>query len=247
MIRRHENGHNAGRDPLDHDKRRSSRITLGEFALGTSLGLVMGIPLAAGIYTAAPTIKLDAQIHKLDAQPAANPELDEKVNDTLTAVLDKSFNATCEDTTQPTSGSPGAYGYVRLYKVPFTQEFIPSDRIHLNNSVCRDIAKIAVNSQFIYHNEAIALTIATHERMHKDEDILDEAEAQCKAEQLTAGQLLAKGYDKENIRGIADSIRPFHEQLPAKYHSPKCKVGGEFDITATSDEPASNIWLTHVG
>ncbi len=224
----------------EHSRTRAAKI--GTYVGGIVLGNIIGVGL------------IDATSYALDSQPGPAPEQNQRVDAVASTLLGGTFSVECEDLSKvAVSGGDRLRleGYVDAgkYMVPLTTIRLPSQREHLDLDVCGQIGAIALDPSTssqkslpsLSYEQVVALTIAAHERVHTHGD-LDEAHTECVALQETAGALVAKGYNVTHDTSMARAVMSYVAATPPIYHSTKCRVGGEWDSSAT-DPQMSHVWL----
>ncbi len=211
---------------------RQTLCTIGTAVLAFTTGTLAADGIKAGLDSQTP-------------MPALSQRVIEKVHGFLGDRLD----ITCETIDAGPVGivqkafgrSPG--GYVQTYLVPFSTAYFPSQRIHLDVSICNTIDKMPpvnfLDQPPLNLMELDALVVTTHERTHTI-GIFNEAETQCIAVQAAAGKLASYGYSVD-MPALAKAMIKNYGGLPPEYKTPECRVGGPMD--GGNRNGTSNAWL----
>jgi hypothetical protein len=113
-------------------------------------------------------------------------------------------------------------------------------RVNLAPSICRDLGRL------VYARERpaveqrlreLALAVATlaHESVHAS-GTADEPTAECHGIQLSARAARALGVGRTFAERLEQVYWAHYDELPAIYHSPECRDGGELDLRASTSE-----------
>lgn len=180
----------------------------------------------------------------LDSQDS-QPDLSKAASQTATAYLGHKLDILCNDVIMAPQYNEAnksieilpANGAVAIYASPIG--LLPGKRIHLNTDVCKSLASMPSpgKREPLNIEQLKAIVDTAHEKQHT-EDVLNEARAQCKALQASAGVLENLNY---NTAPAYAAIAEHSQSFGANYNSPKCVVGGEWD--ENNQGGTSNAWL----
>lgn len=219
------------------------------FGLLKLLGVAAGTMLSVNLLV---TGVADAAIGIKDTAPSADPALSQRVGDTLEGLIGGFYQVTCEDTIAQSADDPAngtgpwqTLGYVSSYKIPISGGRIMGSRIHLDNTICKDVDSIHYDTHdnptpSLSYQQIHGLLVGAHESEHVA-GIEDEAATECVALQRVAAALEVRRYDLASNITMKSEIASRELRLPDRYRSAECRVGGALDTTP--DSAPSDVWL----